>query len=83
MPELQSYIDVDPSEFISACSKREIKKLIEILTDDGHIDYGRITSENQNLFDKNWEEALYKLNGNRLRLTIEEEETILKISKKF
>jgi transcription initiation factor IIE alpha subunit len=78
MPELQSYIDVDPSEFISACSKREIKKLIEILTDDG-----RITSENQNLFDKNWEEALYKLNGNRLRLTIEEEETILKISKKF
>jgi len=39
MPDF--YVDdvsIDPSEFVGACSKKELKELIQILVDDGHID---------------------------------------------
>ena len=37
MPEFETYVDVDVDEFVSACSKREIKELIEVLIEGGHI----------------------------------------------
>ena len=38
MPEFESYVDVDVDEFVSSCSKREIKELIECLVEDGHLE---------------------------------------------
>jgi hypothetical protein len=49
MPEFETYVDVDVDEFISACSKREIKELIEILIEDGHISKSSIITANTNV----------------------------------
>lgn len=37
MPEFETYVDVDVDEFISSCSKREIRQLIESLIEEGHL----------------------------------------------
>jgi len=85
MPEFESYVDVDPSDFVDACSKREIKELIDILTEDGHIKptYYNVPEERKNIMELEWGIALDKLSNGRLMLTREEEETILKIAKRF
>lgn len=31
-------VNIDPSEFVGACSKKELKELIQILVDYGHIE---------------------------------------------
>jgi hypothetical protein len=38
MPEFESYVDVDVDEFVSSCSSREIKELINALIEDGHLE---------------------------------------------
>jgi hypothetical protein len=38
MPEFSAEVDIDPSEFIDSCSKKEIQRLVEILVEDGHIE---------------------------------------------
>lgn len=85
MPEFESYVDVDPIDFVDACSKSEIKELIDILTVDGHIKptYYNIPNENMNIMELEWGTALDKLSNNRLVLTIDEEQTILKIASRF
>ena len=45
MPEFSTYVDVDVYEFISECSKREIKELIECLVENGHINESSIITE--------------------------------------
>lgn len=37
MPNFTSEIDVDPSEFVDSCSRREIKELIEYLIQEEHL----------------------------------------------
>lgn len=85
MPEFESYVDVDPSDFVDACSKREIKELIDILTEDGHIKptYYNVPEKQKNIMELEWGIALDKLSNSRLMLTREEEETILKIAKRL
>ena len=34
MPEFNTEIDIDPSEFIDSCSKRELTRLVEILEEE-------------------------------------------------
>jgi hypothetical protein len=34
---IQDYLDVEIDEFVSSCSRMEIKELIEVLVNDGHI----------------------------------------------
>jgi hypothetical protein len=38
MPDFSTEIDIEPYEYISACSKRDIDDLIEGLIEDGHLD---------------------------------------------
>ena len=84
MPEFESYVDVDPSDFVSACSKKEIKELIECLVEDGHITSNDvITEDSDNLLDTLWKESIHKLLNSRLQLTEEEETIILKITNKL
>jgi hypothetical protein len=87
MPEFYvDDLDIDPSEFVSACSEREIKELIEALAEDGHIfqPSNDIPSVDKNLLDEEWDVVISKLSGRgRLRLTNEEEEIIRKIANRL
>jgi hypothetical protein len=87
MPEFYvEDIDIDPSEFIDACSKREIEELIDALTEDGYIvkPINSVPLEDKNLLDEEWDEVIGKLAGRgRLRLTNEEEEIIRKIANRL
>ena len=79
-------IDIDPSDFVSACSKREIEELIDALTEDGYIvkPINSVPLEDKNLMDEEWDEVISKISGRaRLRLTNEEEEVIKKIANRL
>jgi hypothetical protein len=87
MPEFYvEDIDIDPSEFVSACSKREIDKLIDALAEDGYIvkPIKSVSARDKNILDEEWDEVMGKLGGNgRLQLTNEEEEIIKKIANRL
>jgi hypothetical protein len=87
MPDFSTEIDIEPYEYVSACSKREIVELLESLVEEGHISRSAITAiesdRNKNLLDEEWDVITDKLNQNRLMLSNEEEELIRKISKRF
>ena len=75
--ECEADIDISVDDFISECSGREIKKLIEILREDGYLapkDF--LTNSNP---DEELSQALSKIAHFRNLLTIEEEELIKKI----
>jgi hypothetical protein len=87
MPDFSTEIDIEPYEYVSACSKREIVELLESLVEEGHISRSAViaieTDRNKNLLDEEWDVITDKLNQNRLMLSNEEEELIRKISKRF
>ncbi len=89
MPEFTTEVDIDPSEFVDSCSQREIKRLVEILEEDGHIQPSEeTTSKNKgvrrpNINDQIFWGSLDKLSKCRDLLTLEEEEYINKLAKKF
>jgi hypothetical protein len=68
-------IEVDVNDFLSACSNSEIKDLVQALKEDGHLD----ESDDANDFDI----SVRKLLGNSWRLSKEDEQTILNITKKI
>ena len=85
MPEFESYIDVDPFDFVSSCSSGEIKELIECLVEDGHLTSSALHKPigDKNLLDIEWESHVSKLFENRLRLSKEEEEIIVQIASRL
>ncbi len=76
-------LDISPSDFVDACSKREINQLIEILVEDGYVDNESILKSNRTHDDEVYTKALIKLSESRLRLTNEEEEIIKKIAERL
>ena len=78
-------IDIDPDEFVSSCSRREIEELIDVLVEDGHIPkISDIAPIDKNLLDEEWDDVIGKIAGTgRLRLTNEEEEIIKKIANRL
>ena len=86
MPDFSTSVDIEPWEYIAECSRREIEDLIESLVEDGHLDSfnGKVKPSNSNtLMDNEWNEALEKLRNSRHLLSIEEENRITEITKKF
>jgi hypothetical protein len=89
MPEFSTEVDIDPSEFVDACSKRERDRLIEILEEDGYIQSSTETlAQNNgvrrpNINDEIFWDALKVLMKSRHLLTLDEEQLIIKISDKF
>ena len=81
MPDFS--IEVSPDEFVNSCHKREIKELIECLQEEGHIKGNLHPLDSSNILDDEWFEVCDKLNDSRLRLTLEEEETIKKIASRL
>jgi hypothetical protein len=77
-------IDVDVNEFLSACDGGEINEIIESLIEDGYINKSqRITPGQMCASEQIFEEHLDVLHGKWNLLTKEEEETIIKITKRF
>jgi hypothetical protein len=89
MPEFTAEVDIDPSEFIDSCSKREKERLIEILVEDGDIEPTQ-TDKNKgsgvrrpNINDQTFWDSLDKLSKCRDLLSIEEENFINNLAEKF
>ena len=75
-------IHIDVHEFLSAIDIRERQKLIGILVKNGDI---KDTAINRQLSvcESEFESALDALHGKYHRMTREEEDVIIKISKRF
>jgi len=84
MPEFETYIDIDPDEFIDNCSEREIGELIESLVESGYLPKTVPTKPSKkSVLDLEWDEIMDKLIQNRIMLSNEEEEMIRTIAKRF
>jgi hypothetical protein len=89
MPEFTTEIDIDPSEFVDSCSNGELKRLVEILEEDGHIEPSQSSKSNNtgvrrpNINDQTFWESLEHLAKCRDLLSIEEENFINNLSNKF
>lgn len=78
-------IDIDVDDFLSACNSSEIKELIQALVDDGHLpeSISEFKTNNVSISESEYEDALGKLHGKYHTLSREEEQAIIKISKRF
>jgi CTP synthase (UTP-ammonia lyase) len=89
MPDFQvEDIDIDPSEFVYACNKREIKELIDTLIEENHIRQDAVINDETQITRANVPDCIFNdnlnvLSTNRLRLTIEEEDLINKLAERF
>lgn len=84
MAYVNSEVDVD--DFVNACTKSEIKELIERLSDDGHLKANEVMivgTKGDGLLDDMWNQMMSKIVSNRLRMTKEEEEVLEKIASRF
>ena len=80
-------VDIDIEDFIDSLSRREVKQLLEYLKDNEYVDqYSKFILGNgnrTNLSDDMWFETCQKLQENRLQLSLEEIESIEKITSRF
>jgi hypothetical protein len=89
MPEFTAEVDIDPSEFIDSCSKRERDRLVEILIEDGYIQpdqdskNGNNGVRKSNINDQTFWESLERLAKCKDLLSIEEENFINNLANKF
>lgn len=89
MPDFTTEISVDPSEFLSSCSKNERNRLIEILIEDGYVLPDEETNRNKNgvnrpnLNDEMFQESLNKLSKCRDLLSTFEENYINNMAAKY
>lgn len=89
MPEFTAEVDIDPSEFIDSCSRRERDRLIEILVEDGYIEPDQSTKNSNtgvrkpNINDLTFWDSLDKLAKCRDLLSIQEENFINNLANKF
>lgn len=89
MPEFSAEVDIDPSEFIDSCTKREKDRLIEILIEDGYILPDQDTKNSgtgvrrPNINDQKFWDSLDKLSKCRDLLSLEEENFINNLAEKF
>ena len=89
MPEFTAEVDIDPSEFIDSCSRREKERLIQILVEDGDIEPTQADKSKgngvrkPNINDQIFWDSLEHLAKCRDLLTSEEETFINKLSERF
>lgn len=85
MPEFHvDYLEVEPDEFIDACSKRELEELIDCLVEDGLVTRKKVPITDARGYDEQaFEEALIKLSGIWNMLSQAESEFIVNIAKRF
>ena len=76
-PEVQiEDLDIYPDEYLNECSASDIEELIDELRSRGHLN-----EEDMLILTSELDHALINLLGQKHKLTKQEEETILNISK--
>jgi len=84
MPYFETELEVDVDDFLSSCTKSEIKELIEALQEDGWLIKESVAqTDKMNLLDEEWLNVTNKLNNIRLRLSVEEEQMIKDIVNRY
>lgn len=89
MPEFSAEVDIDPSEFIDSCNKRERQRLVEILIEDGDIQPDQDTKNGNtgvrkpNVNDVTFWDSLDKLAKCRDLLSIDEVDFINNLASKY
>jgi hypothetical protein len=85
MPEFNHDVEIDisPWEYVRECSDSEIKELLEEIRDKGYNIPNGIFRDTHKLSVREieFEDAIEKINLNYLRLSYEQEEYILNLSK--
>jgi hypothetical protein len=76
-------VDIDVDEFLSACSTSERKELIEALVEDGYIKRESILNPDKHAAPNEFDNACSHMIGNSWRLSKEDEDKIIEISKKI
>lgn len=82
MPEFEAELDVDPAEYVDCCSDKEKRELVTLLLQQG---YGLTTESPKGncISEREFEEHLNALSGKWNLLTLEEEQTIKNVAKRF
>ena len=91
MPNFTAYnvdvdVDVDVDDFLSECSSREIKELINALIEDGHLEKNPLVKrpdENVGVLEGEYLSKLYLLSSKYYSMTEEEIELIDKLYNKY
>lgn len=87
MPDFSTEIDIEPYEYISACSKRDIDDLIESLIVGGHLDSfnGRVkpTKNGVTVMELEWDELMRKIRNSKHLLSNDDESRIIEIANKL
>jgi hypothetical protein len=87
MPDFSAEIDIEPWEYVSECSRREIDDLIETLIEDGHLDRfnGKTVPNKQggSVMDLEWDELITKIRNSKHLLSNEDESRIIDIANKL
>ena len=76
-------VDIDVDEFLSACSTSERKELIEALVEDGYIKRESLLNPDKQGAVNEFDNACAHMIGNSWRLSKEDEDKIIEISKKI
>lgn len=80
-------LDIEPSEYLNSCSKREIKELIEFLVEDGHLPKSVLiqseTSKSHSRLQSEFSEKLDMLAKKYHSISKEDEEILETIFKKY
>jgi hypothetical protein len=88
MPEFCTEVDVDPIEFVDACSKRERDRLIKYLVEEDHLPESVLTfkqegDDKRGRAESDFIEKLDLLKEKFYFLSSEEEEYLNQIFKKY
>jgi len=85
MPDFTSYVEVEPYEFVSECSKNEIKELIDELIDAGHLPQTvRNTTEvRRGNLEEEFLEKMNKLSESYYRISQEDDKILQDLFKKY
>lgn len=83
--EVEAEVDVEIDDFLSSCSSKEIKELIDALIEDGHLKHNCQTDSTgkKTYLEEEWDQITDKINQIRLRISQEDEELLRSIVKKY
>jgi len=80
----QAEIDLSVDDIYENLSDREVKRLINLLVEEGEVISTNISkNESMSFLDEDWKKTLINLMNNRHRLSNEDEELIKKIAQKL
>ena len=76
-------LEISPSEFYGACSKREKERLIEIIEEDGYTVILPGQNVHETTRESEFSRSLDILKASKMMLTLEEETMLIELANKF